>query len=71
MVEAGMTPMEIIVAGTKHAAHVCNLENELGTIEEGKIANILIMKDNPLENIDAFTNVYMVIHNGSIIREGN
>ena len=71
MLEAGMIPMEIIVAGTKQAAHVCDLENELGTIEEGKIANILVIKDNPLENIDAFTDVYMVIHNGSIIRESN
>ena len=43
MKEAGMRPMQIIVAGTKYAAHVCNLENELGTIETGKIADIIIV----------------------------
>jgi len=69
MQETGMTPMEIIVAGTKHAAHVCNLEDTLGTIEAGKLANILILKNNPLMNMDALSDVYMVIHNGEIIRE--
>lgn len=47
MKEAGMTPMQIIIAGTQNAARVCNLENELGTIEPGKIADIIIVKDNP------------------------
>jgi imidazolonepropionase-like amidohydrolase len=69
MQEAGMSNMDIIVAGTKHAAIVCNLESEIGTLEEGKIADLLILNDNPLDNINYITNVFMVIHNGSIIRE--
>ena len=69
MQEAGMSNMDIIIAGTRHASVVCNLENDIGTIEEGKIADILILNDNPLDNIKALTNVFMVIHNGSIIRE--
>ena len=71
MQEAGMTNMDIIMAGTRHASIVCNMESEIGTIEEGKIADILILKDNPIENINALTNVFMIIHNGSIIREEN
>lgn len=69
MEEAGMTPMQIIVAATKHGAFVCGLENELGTIEQGKIADIIVIKDNPLENLDALLNVEIVIHNGVIINE--
>lgn len=67
MQEAGMTPMQIIIAGTKHAAHVCDLENELGTIEPNKIADIIIVNGNPLEDLNALLNIKMVIHNGEII----
>jgi imidazolonepropionase-like amidohydrolase len=69
MQEAGMTPMQIIIAGTINAANVCDLENELGTIEEGKIADIIIVKNNPLEDLEALLNVQMVIHSGEIIKD--
>lgn len=68
MQEAGMNPMQIIVAGTKHAAHVCDLENELGTIQQGKIADIIVVNDNPLDHIESLLNVHIVIHNGEIIK---
>ncbi|UCE17790.1 MAG: amidohydrolase family protein [Gemmatimonadota bacterium] len=69
MVEAEMTPMQIIVAGTKHAAHVCGLEDKLGTIEPCKIADILVVNGNPLDNLESLLDVRLVIHNGEIIRE--
>jgi imidazolonepropionase-like amidohydrolase len=69
MQEAGMKPMQIIVAATKHAAHVCNLSQELGTLEVGKIADVLVINRNPLEDIHALQDVRMVIHNGMIIRD--
>jgi len=72
MQEAGMTPMQIIIAGTQNAAHVCDLDHELGTLEVGKIADVLIVDGDPLEDIHALTNTRMVIHNGVVIRdEGN
>jgi len=55
------------MAGTKHAAYVCNLENDLGTIEAGKIADLLVVDGNPLEELGNLLNVQMVIHNGVII----
>ncbi|HEX9971454.1 MAG TPA: amidohydrolase family protein, partial [bacterium] len=69
MLGAGMTSMQVIVAATKNAAHVCNLEDELGTLEVGKKADVLVVNGNPLEDIDALLNVRMVIHGGEIIRE--
>lgn len=66
MAEAGMTPMQIIVAGTKHAAHVCNLD-DVGTLEAGKGADIIVVDGNPLDDIHALTKVQIVIHNGEVI----
>jgi imidazolonepropionase-like amidohydrolase len=68
MREAGMTPMQIIVAGTRNAAVVCNLEDELGTVEAGKIADLLVVNSNPLEGIEeALTDVRYVFHNGAVV----
>jgi imidazolonepropionase-like amidohydrolase len=67
MLEAGMTPMEVIVAGTKNAAHVCNRQTDLGTLEVGKIADLLVVNGDPLRDIHAIANVRLVIHNGVII----
>ena len=68
MSEAGMTPMQIIVAATRNAAHVCGLEQELGTLEAGKLADILILSADPLQDLSALSQVQMVIHSGVIIR---
>jgi imidazolonepropionase-like amidohydrolase len=68
MQQAGMTPMQIIMAATKNAAQVCNLGEELGTLEPGKMADILVVAGDPLEDLQALTDVQMVIHNGVVIR---
>ncbi len=69
MQEAKMTPMQIIVAGTRNAARVCNLKDELGTLEAGKIADVLVVDGDPLDDVHALTNVRMVLHNGVVIRD--
>jgi imidazolonepropionase-like amidohydrolase len=48
----GFSPMAAIEAGTRVSARVLGLENELGTIGEGKIADLILVAGNPLENID-------------------
>ena len=68
MHDAGMTPMQIIVAATKNAAEVCNLKDELGTLEVGKIADIIIVTGDPLKDINVLKDVQMVIHYGKIIK---
>jgi len=68
MLQAGMTPMQVIVAATHNAAIVCNMQDELGTIETGKIADILVVGGNPLENLEeSMTDLRLVIHNGVVI----
>ncbi|NQV36596.1 MAG: amidohydrolase family protein [Candidatus Marinimicrobia bacterium] len=67
MEDAGMSPMQIIIAGTKNAAHVCNIEDKLGTLEIGKLADIIVVEADPLDDIEALVNIQIVIHNGTII----
>ena len=64
-----MTPMQIIAAATKNAAHVCNLENVIGTLEKGKSADLLVVDGNPLENIEVLSKTRMVINRGELIFE--
>ncbi|KPL22297.1 MAG: hypothetical protein AMJ93_07505 [Anaerolineae bacterium SM23_84] len=67
MQEAGMTPMQIIVAATRNAAYVCNREGTLGTLEAGKFADVLVVDGDPLRDLEALANVRLVIHRGVII----
>jgi imidazolonepropionase-like amidohydrolase len=69
MLESGMTPMQIIVAATQNGAHVCNLNDEIGTLEEGKAADILVVDGDPLSDIQALARTLIVIHDGVVIRE--
>ena len=69
MQEAGMTPMQIIVAATRNAAHVCNREDTLGTLEPGKVADVLVVDGDPLADLLALQNVRLVIRDGAVIRE--
>jgi len=49
MVEGGMTPMESIVATTRSAAELMGLEEELGTLEPGKRADLVVVEGDPLD----------------------
>ena len=68
MAEAGMTPMQIIVAATRNAARVCGLESELGTLEPGKTADVLVVNGDPLHDLNTLLDVRLVIHRGTVIR---
>lgn len=51
MNELGLTPMECIIASTKTAAEALFLENDLGTLEPGKLADFVVTDEDPLENL--------------------
>ncbi|GMQ58927.1 amidohydrolase family protein [Vallitalea sediminicola] len=69
--EAGMSNIDIIRSATINAAKSCNIEKKLGSIDQGKIADLIICKENPLENIEGLTDLSYVIHNGQIISHLN
>lgn len=66
--DAGMTPMQIILAATRDAAYVCRRLDILGTLEVGKYADVLVVDGDPLRDLEALENVQLVIHSGVIIR---
>jgi imidazolonepropionase-like amidohydrolase len=51
LAEAGLTPMDIIVAATRNAAMALKQQDETGTIAPGKEANLLLLRANPLEDV--------------------
>jgi imidazolonepropionase-like amidohydrolase len=62
--QAGFTPMEAIQAATIVPARVMGLDKELGTVEAGKRADVIILDANPLESIHNIRRVEFVITNG-------
>jgi tetratricopeptide (TPR) repeat protein len=67
MVEAGISPAEVIKAATINASEILGQGNRLGTISEGKLADILVVEGNPLDNIRNTQNISMVVKNGQIL----
>ena len=64
MVESGFTPLEAIVAATRNGAEVIGILDELGTIEPGKLADLLILKANPLADIENIRQIEWVLQDG-------
>ena len=67
LVELGMTPMEAIVAVTRNGAIASGMLDELGTLEAGKYADVLLLDADPLEDIGNIRAPGMVIRNGKVV----
>lgn len=66
LVDSGMTPLQVISAATKTNAEILGQFGELGTIEPGKLADIIIVDGNPLRNIEVLDYVDVVIKDGGV-----
>ncbi len=55
MVEAGLTPYEVLRTGTVNIARFFGTEDQAGTVAVGKRADLLLLESNPLEDIEAVT----------------
>lgn len=62
----GMKPIDIIKMGTHNAAKMMDVLDELGTIEKGKIADMILLDKNPLESINNTLSINTVFKNGII-----
>jgi len=66
LVESGMTPMEVISAATKSNARILGLDSDIGTLEPGKLADLIIVDGNPLRNIEVLDYVDVVVKDGVV-----
>jgi hypothetical protein len=64
--EAGMTAREVLRSATITPAEFLNMENQMGTIVEGKLADLVILNSNPLESVSNTQDIHMVISKGTI-----
>ncbi|PWN06050.1 hypothetical protein DDZ15_12790 [Rhodohalobacter mucosus] len=65
LVEAGLTPTEALKTATLNPAIYINATDSLGTVEENKLADLVILNQNPIEDISHTRNIYGVLSNGN------
>ncbi|MFY9557359.1 MAG: amidohydrolase family protein [Blastocatellia bacterium] len=70
LVKAGLTPMEAIQAATKNPAIFLGLDTPLGTVEAGKVADLVLLEANPLEDINNTRKIAAVFFSGRMFDRG-
>ena len=68
----GMTPLEAITSGTKYGAEDCGIADKIGTIEKGKLADLLVVKGDPSSDVDVLLdkeNIPYIIKEGDLVIE--
>lgn len=69
LVRIGMTPMQAIVTATKVNAEILGKEKDLGTIEQGKYADIIAVEGNPIQDINQIKNTRFVMVGGRVMKQ--
>ena len=69
--EAGLTPLEALQGATINAARYQSKEKELGTVEKGKLADLVLLGSNPLEKITNTQKINAVVMNGKLISKAD
>jgi len=67
MVQAGMSPEAVLLSATRDAARVFAKEPEMGTLEKGKLADLLVLDADPLADIKALRRIHRVIKGGAVL----
>ena len=70
-VKAGATPQRTLLAATRSAAEICGLGDQLGTIEPGKLADLIVVGSNPLEDLDALRDLRLVLKDGQVVTDNH
>jgi imidazolonepropionase-like amidohydrolase len=67
LVKAGMTEMEALIAATRTSADLCGVVDRLGTVEVGKLADLIAVSGDPLEDISNIRRLKLVFKGGSLV----
>ncbi|MEA3158369.1 MAG: hypothetical protein QOK44_5958 [Betaproteobacteria bacterium] len=68
-VKDGATPWQTLLAATKNAAAVCGAADDLGTVEVGKLADLIVVSANPLDDINNVRRLLLVLKEGRIVSD--
>ena len=68
LVDSGMSPIEAISASTKTGAEIIGRGADLGTIEPGKLGDVLVVRGNPLFDVNVLGHVELVVKGGVVHR---
>ena len=68
-VKDGATPWQTLLAATKNAAAVCGVAADLGTVEVGKLADLIVVAANPLEDINHVRRLLLVLKEGRVVSD--
>jgi imidazolonepropionase-like amidohydrolase len=68
-VRDGATPWQTLLAATRHAAALCGAGDDLGTIEPGKFADLIVLAANPLEDIENVRKLLLVLKEGRVVAD--
>ncbi len=71
MVKYGMTPMQALQAATINSATLLKMENDIGALKEGFMADIIAVSGNPLDDISVTENVGFVMKGGKVVKSAN
>ena len=67
LVEIGIPPLEVIKIATRNGAQALGIEEDVDTIEPGKQADMIILSDNPVDEISNTKKIEAVTNNGQFI----
>jgi len=67
LVKAGMGEMEALIAATRTSADLCGVADRMGTVEVGKLADLIVVSANPLEDISNIRKLKLVLKGGKLV----
>lgn len=68
-VKDGATPWQTLLAATRHAAELCGVVSDVGTIQPGKLADLIVVRGNPLEYVEHLRSLELVLKEGRVVAD--
>ena len=68
-VKSGATAWQTLLAATRNAAELCGVGTDLGTVEVGKIADLIVVGGNPLDDVENLADLRLVVKEGRVVAD--